>query len=258
MPELPDVEIYKNYFNRTSLNRIIKKVEVLDNSILFYASVQKLAGNLTGSRINSTARHGKYFFGKTEDGKYLMVHFGMTGRFEYRNDENIPKYSKVVLRFSGSLLSYICIRKLGKVSILEDKDKFVKDKKLGPDALSLEWESVKQLVNEKRGKIKGALMDQKFIAGIGNIYADEILFHSKINPQRKVQDLQEEELKKIFNSMGYVLNTAIKREAHPDKVPGSWLLPRRKKEAHCPKCKGKIKKITLSGRSTYYCPSCQG
>ncbi len=257
MPELPDVEIYKNYFNHTSLKRKIDKVEVIDSSILFNTSIQKLSTNLVGKEIISTSRHGKYFFGEIENGKYLMVHFGMTGRFDYVEEGSIPDYSKVLLHFSSSFLSYICIRKLGKISIVEEKDAFIEEKNLGPDALSLEWNTFQKLAKKKRGKIKSALMDQKFIAGLGNIYNDEICFQSKIDPKRKISSLRQKQLKEVFKNIGHVVDMAIKREADPDKLPKSWLLSNRKEGKNCPRCSGKIKKIKISGRGTYYCPSCQ-
>lgn len=257
MPELPDVEIYRKYFNRTGLNKKIDKVEVIDKSILFNTSIQKLSANLVGKKIISASRHGKYFFGKIENNKYLMIHFGMTGRFDYKKKGKIPDYSKVILYFSDSFLSYVCIRKLGKVAILESKNTFIEDKNLGPDALDLDWGKFKKLTKNKRGKIKGALMDQKFIAGLGNIYNDEIFFQSNIDPQRKISSLNQSELKKIYENIKYVTDMAINKKADPDKLPESWLLTNREEGKKCPKCSGEIKKITVSGRGTYYCPSCQ-
>jgi formamidopyrimidine-DNA glycosylase len=100
-------------------------------------------------------------------------------------------------------------------------------------------------------------MDQSIIAGIGNVYSDEILFQSRIHPQAKMKELSEKALRKLHQITRKVLRAAIAAHAEPHRLPQSWLLPFRKNNGQCPGCSGKIHRIVLDGRSAYVCPQCQ-
>ncbi|MFW5699947.1 MAG: zinc finger domain-containing protein, partial [Bacteroidota bacterium] len=101
------------------------------------------------------------------------------------------------------------------------------------------------------------LMDQSMIAGLGNVYVDEILFQCRIHPKAKVKDLSGKDYKKLFNIMHKVVDKAIEVDADPDKLPTSYLTGKRREGEKCPSCDGKIEKIKVGGRSGYYCPECQ-
>ncbi|MBD3296998.1 MAG: DNA-formamidopyrimidine glycosylase, partial [Candidatus Omnitrophica bacterium] len=125
------------------------------------------------------------------------------------------------------------------------------------DALEISRTEFEDRIEKKNGSIKSALMDQKLMAGVGNIYADEILFQSHIEPGRKVPDLSEKDMRTIYRNMGRVLKKAVEKKADPEKFPRSWLIPSRDKGGKCPRCGGGLKKKKISGRSTYFCPGCQ-
>ena len=261
MPELPDVEVFRQIFNSTALNQKIAKVDVLDDGILENISSRAFEIRMKNATFQSTHRHGKYLFVELDTEKTLMIHFGMTGYLEYIKDgEKEPEYSRIIFNLkNGYNLYYVCPRKLGRVSLVEDEADFIEENKLGPDTYSddFKWEDFREIMKDKRGSIKTALMDQKFLAGIGNIYSDEILFHSNIYPFTEVNVLNEEELKTIFEKMRMVFEQAIKAEVKVEKFPKNFLLLKRSEGEECPICGGKIKREKYSGRSSYYCEAHQ-
>ena len=164
------------------------------------------------------------------------------------------KFSQV-----GSL-TYDCQRLLGRIKIIESKEKYLEKHNIGKDALDFKEKEFVELMNHKKGKIKSALMSQKDIAGIGNIYADEILFQSKIHPEKSVSKLKEKDFKKLYKNMIKVLKKAIEKNADIESFPSSWIIPKRNtKNAKCPRknCKGKIKSVKVNSRTSFYCPKCQ-
>ncbi|MGK7390251.1 MAG: Fpg/Nei family DNA glycosylase [Candidatus Cyclobacteriaceae bacterium M2_1C_046] len=258
MPELPDVESYKKYLDSHALNKKIDHVEVKDDSIL-KTSAQTLRDKLKNQKLSESRRIGKNLLVKTDKDLWVVLHFGMTGYLEYfKVNGEAPKYSKVLFHFNNDhCLSFINKRKLGFVDLTDDIEKWRKDKQLGPDALDLNLRDFREIIENKKSKIKTALTDQKAIAGIGNIYADEVLFQSEIHPEVNTNDLSDDEVKEIHKKLQQVMETSIKHDAQPDELPSHYLLHYRDEGEDCPKCNGKIKKITISGRSTYFCPSCQ-
>jgi len=258
MPELPDVEHFRRIFYHTSLNKKIVKVKELDSGIIKDISRKSLAESLTGSKFITTDRLGKYFFVKTDRNKWLIFHFGMTGKFIYlKNKNDIPPYTRAYFEFEDSAISYVCVRKLGKIFLVNSKERFIEQKNLGPDALDIKWKIFRKRIKSRK-KIKSALLNQSVIAGIGNIYADEILFQSGVHPGTLADRLYDKSIERLFQNTLKVLKTAIDKKIDIDKFPRSWLIRKRKENADCPgKCRGKIKRIKINGRSTYYCPSCQ-
>ena len=105
--------------------------------------------------------------------------------------------------------------------------------------------------------MKSALMNQQIIAGIGNVYADEILFHSRIGPRTRVEEMTAKDLRKLSDTIQKVLRTAVRAKADPEALPKGFLIRNRDKNGRCPRCGGRIEKITVSGRSGYACPNCQ-
>lgn len=257
MPELPDVEAFKKYFNNTALHKTVKKVDVEDDTILEDISSRSLQSRMKDETFKDTSRHGKQMFVHLDRDEVLTIHFGMTGNFKYYKDEDDkPEYAKIIFKLTnGYSLAYINKRKLGKISLYDSADDFIEDNNLGPDALAdLKWEDFKEIIEEKKGKIKSALMDQKTIAGIGNIYSDEILFHAKIHPSTKTEDLKEKDLKEIYKQMEDVLEKGIKALSGEDTdYPKNFLIPIRNEGEECPVCGGKIEKKKIGGRSSYYC-----
>ena len=259
MPELPDVEVFKRYLDATALHKKIIDVEVKSASILEGVSSQKLQETLKGRQFQSTHRHGKHLLTALDQGPWLTLHFGMTGYLKYFQEmEKDPEHDRLLVSFdNGFHLAYVCQRKFGTVSLADGLDSFVEAKHLGPDALSLGLDEFRQILKGKRGSIKSFLMNQKYIAGIGNVYSDEILFQSKLHPKSQVNNLGGETVKQFFHAMHTVLQKAIEAQADPDRFPQSFITPHRHGDGTCPRCRSDLKKITIAGRSTYFCPACQ-
>ncbi len=180
----------------------------------------------------------------------------MTGFLKYyKNDDDEPDHARLLIQFAnGYKLAYDNQRKLGSVSITEAVDKFVEQNDLGPDALKLKQAEFEEIMLSKKGSVKSALMKQESMAGIGNVYSDEILFQAGYHPKTRVDDLDSSDLKKIYKNMRKVLKTAIEKKADPKKMPRNYLLRQREDGAKCPKRdNGRIEKKKISGRPSYYC-----
>jgi len=261
MPELPDVEVFKRYVDATSLHQYIRDVEVQDARILDNISAKKLKSRLKGRRFDATSRHGKYLFVHLDDGQYLTLHFGMTGYPRYfKNREKEPNHDRVKVLFkNGYQLAYDNQRRLGTVKVIRNRGRFISANRLGPDALArdLGFDEFQQCLEGRRGAIKSSLMNQEIIAGIGNVYSDEILFQAGIHPQARVEKLDTSNLLSLFHAMKEVLHHSIDAKADPEKMPDHFLLPQRHPDGICPNCDTPIEKLKVSGRSGYYCPSCQ-
>ncbi|MFW5844463.1 MAG: Fpg/Nei family DNA glycosylase [Spirochaetota bacterium] len=259
MPELPDVEVFRRYLDSTSLHRRIDGVEITSSRLLRGVSQRQLGKALEGRTFVEGRRHGKHLFAKIEgEDRYLLLHFGMTGFLSYYKGDEDPEYSYLVLRFTeGYSLAYVNKRMLGRVGLIEDIPAYVEEEGLGPDAMDVSREAFGSIVEGGRGSVKSTLMNQKRICGLGNVYTDEILFDAGVHPNRNCSELSEAEIDTLFASMNTVVDTAIDAKAQPEKMPQSFLLPRRAEGASCPRCGGSVNKITISGRSTYFCPSCQ-
>lgn len=259
MPELPDVETFKQYFQKTSLNQPIKKADVENKKILADTSGSNLKKELEEKKFDEAKRYGKYFFASIKNSSWLLFHFGMTGELKYfKNLEDKPSHSRLLITFeNGYHLSFDCQRMLGKIDLIQNIKEFTKKKELGPDALKINLDEFKKRMQNKRGGIKSALMDQKTIAGIGNTYSDEILFQVGIHPKEKVKNLDEKNLEKMFNKMKKILETTIDKKADPEKFPSSYLIPERKKNGKCPIHNIDLQRIKVIGRTAYYCPKHQ-
>lgn len=261
MPELPDVEVFKRYFDSTSLHKKIKDVEVHTRAILENISPQRLESSIKGHRFKSTRRHGKYLFAEVTGGNILALHFGMTGFLKYFKDpETDTPHDRLLIRFSnGYHLAYDCQRKLGMITVIDDLHDFIKKKNLGPDAMDpkFDFDAFEEVLAASRGMVKSSLMNQNLIAGIGNVYSDEILFQAGVHPKTTSKDLSKKAKKKLFSTMKRVLKTVINNKAHPEDFPSTYLTPHRNKGADCPKCDGSLKTAKVSGRTSYYCDNCQ-
>lgn len=258
MPELPEIELSKQYVDSTSLNKKITKVD-FPSSRLLQAPKADFKKALNGNKLEKTERLGKYLFLKANKDSWLVFHFGMTGKLEYYTNQDPPKYSHLILVFEdGYFLAYVCRRMLGKIYLAESPEKFKEEHSLGKDALEFSQKDFNVLIEEKeRSSIKATLTDQHAIAGIGNVYSDEMLYQAKIHPKSKAGSLTENERKELFGQLSKVLKLAIKLGGKRAKFPSGYLIKHRKDGADCPDCKGKIEMIKVSGRSTYFCPACQ-
>jgi formamidopyrimidine-DNA glycosylase len=259
MPELPEVEIFKRYLDATSLHQRIDDVDVRNTYILKETSARELARGLKGRRFESSRRHGKHLFVRTDGELWLRLHFGMTGSLQYfKNDEQAPQYARVLFVFANNhRLAFDDQRQFGQIGLLRDVDEFLKRHELGPDALDLGLGEFRKILGKHRGAVKSVLLNQRIIAGIGNIYADEILFRVRMHPTTETSRLGDKALTKLFRASHYVLRKAIAAKANTSLMPQSWLLPHRGKGGKCPRCGRRLESATIGGRTAWFCPRCQ-
>lgn len=257
MPELPDVELFRRHLAATSLHKEIERTSVSDPDMLHAVTHQALAQRLKGQQFETTHRHGKFLFVKVSSGDWLVLHFGMTGALKHlQGGDELPGHTRMLIEFTaGDRLAYTCQRKLGQISWTGRWETFLEEHRLGPDALEIELPEFRQLISKKRGTLKAALMDQSVVAGLGNVYSDEILFQMRLHPKRPAGQLDDHQLKQLYQTTQQVLGDAIDSHAQPDEMPSGFLLPHR--DGDCPRCGNRLTKIHVSGRSAVYCPQCQ-
>ena len=259
MPELPEVETFKRYLDSTSLHQRITNVEVRDAYVLKHVSARELARRLKGRRFENSHRHGKHLFVRAGDELWLRLHFGMTGSLQYlKRDEAAPKTARVIFRFAGNRrLAFDDQRKFGEIELIEDVDEFLQTRGIGPDALEISLSQFKAILGKHRGAVKAILLNQQLIAGIGNLYADEILFRARMHPATEAARLSDKDLRRLFRATRHVLEKAIALKTDFNRLPKSWLLTHRGKRGRCPRCGRALKSATIGGRTSWFCAHCQ-
>ena len=263
MPELPDVEIFRRVLERHGLRRVVTAVEVLDPGLVVNSTPVALARALAGDRLTGTRRHGKNLFAARGRGGHLWMHFGMTGSLEPFREEP-PAHARLLFRFErGPHLAYVNVRRLGHVGLVEDIEAWLAAEGIGPDALdpALTAAWFAEALGRGRRSIKAALMDQGLVAGIGNVYADEILFQAGLRPEVPVAALDEGWRERLFATMREVLRTAVDcgaaAERYVERLPDGYLTRRREKGAPCPRCATPLETARIGGRTSVFCPRCQ-
>jgi formamidopyrimidine-DNA glycosylase len=265
MPELPDVEIFRRRLDHTATGRRITDVKVKDARLLDGVSARELERRLVGRRIRSTERHGKHLIAGLDDGSALILHFGMTGTIETSaEDAAAPRYEVLHIGLGKDRWASVTSRrKLGHIWLTSDVATFLKDHSQGPDALAkpLDADAFGTALVAKRSVLKTALMDQARIAGIGNIYADEILFQARLHPLTQVGDLERDQLERLYRTTIWVLLQAIARsvmaEGPASAFPDDWLSAHREPGGRCPRCRALLATIKTGGRTGYFCSRCQ-
>ena len=250
MPELPEVEMYARYFARHALGQAIAHVRVRDPRILGTRTLRPLVGHV----FHRVRRHGKHLFVDAGD-IWLRIHFGMTGDLAYYSDEP-PRFARVIFDFeNGAHLAYEDMRLFGVVDLTTSPDDYIRDHRLGPDPLdpAFTLREFRKLLHKRRGRIKALLMSQEVIAGIGNLYADEALYRSSIDPRRPIDRLSEGEVKALFAAIRRVLRETIAFKAREGDYPCRFLIQHRQEGHRCPRCGGTIQRTIVAGRTTYYC-----
>jgi formamidopyrimidine-DNA glycosylase len=260
MPELPDVESFRRSFARTSLHRRIARAKVPPGRELHDISPRAMQKRLKDRRFVSTSRHGKVMFAKLDRGGEVYFHFGMTGYFVHDGDgARPPKHARLTLDFTDrSRTFFVEPRRFGRFGVTESARQFISEHALGPDALDLSRAALRKLLQGRRMSIKAALMDQHLIAGVGNVYSDEILFQARTDPRADVGALQGKQVSALHRAMRHVLKAAIAAQAQPDRLPKSWLLRHRRRGEKCPGCGGAVRPLHIAGRNAWFCPRCQG
>lgn len=265
MPELPDVEIFKRTLDQHALGRVVERVQVRDPGSLEGATGATLQRRLKDKHLSASQRRGKVLFADFQGAATLAMHFGTNGSLQtVAPDAKEPTSTRLAFAFTdGSRLAYINPRRIGHVCLTDSAAAFIADQHLGPDALDSsfdEREMIRTLANRKQ-PLKAVLMDQSRIAGIGNIYADEILFQAQLHPGAAAGTLASGEVDRLYRAVKFVLQTAIDRgagaEDFTDRLPKGFLLPQRHAGGHCPRCGTALTIDKRGGRTSYHCPNCQ-
>ena len=286
MPELPEVEVVRKSLNRKIKNKEIKKVLVKNKNLRFKVP-SDFKNFLKNKKVINVNRFSKYLILCLNNKSYCLIHLGMSGTIHLLNlkEKNIitntsfynspllpNKHNHIEIFFKDLKLIYNDPRRFGFFQILNNDDQLKKRfKHLGPEPFQSTF-NLKYLRNFFKGKeknIKSFLIDQNFVSGIGNIYASEILFLSKINPFKKAKLLSENDCKKIISNSRKILLQAIKRGGSSIKNfknsngnSGSFqkefnAYQREGEKCKNSRCKGIIKKVFISNRSTFFCDICQ-
>jgi formamidopyrimidine-DNA glycosylase len=256
MPELPDVEVFKQYVDATSLHHRIRSIHVPITRLLHGVSGRALRVALTGHELAETRRHGKHLFVRIRGDGWLRLHFGMTGSLEYfKNAAATPSHIRLRLDFAnGYHLAFSDVRMFGAIGLIDDVDAFLADQRLGPDALALDARGFRNALAGHRGPIKATLMNQHVIAGLGNIYTDEVLFAAHVDPRAATDCLDDATLRDLYHASHQVLERAIDARVDAERFPRSFLLRHRGGDQTCPRCRRMLRHIRIAGRTTYYCP----
>ncbi|MFQ6069599.1 MAG: bifunctional DNA-formamidopyrimidine glycosylase/DNA-(apurinic or apyrimidinic site) lyase [Candidatus Aminicenantales bacterium] len=267
MPELPEVETIVN-----RLSSKLRGLEVSSFNVLFAGILrcdEKCLERLEGKKIIRVRRRGKLVIFDFENGFSLLFHLKMTGQLILSHpDEPRDRHTHFIITFRNCSqeLRFRNVRKFGFVCCLQSSE--IEDFfELGAEPLSINFSLFKGLFEGRRARLKSLLTNQGFIAGIGNIYADEILFEAQLHPLLAASSLDEEELRKLWRSTRKVLRKAIQHRGSSirdyrdaDGEQGDFQSYHKvygKESSLCPRCGGKIERLRLGGRSSYYCPSCQ-
>ncbi|MGM0602926.1 MAG: bifunctional DNA-formamidopyrimidine glycosylase/DNA-(apurinic or apyrimidinic site) lyase [Bacillota bacterium] len=273
MPELPEVETVVKGLRPLIKDRRITAVTISEKKIIAYPEVDKFKKEVTNRKIEDISRRGKYIVIHLENDRELIIHLRMTGKLLVKECEKFrDKHTHVIFHLNDEQeLRFNNIRKFGRIYLInaDQPEKAGGYAELGPEPLSddLSLNGFKDMFKNRRGVIKSLLMNQKFIAGIGNIYADEILFRSGLDPERKADTLTESEIEKIYSNMREILKkgiiyggTTFSDYVNAFGEKGSFqeeLQIYQKEGEECRRCGSIIEKKRVGGRGTYFCPGCQ-
>ncbi len=276
MPELPELEVVRDVLQARIIGRSIARVTLSGRGGPIVA--RDLIGNgfaetLTGARVEHILRQGKFviFNLQIEDGAlgpvkfHLAVNPKLSGRFQL----TAPGAKKagpvhVVLHFADpdEELRYVDRKRMGQLYLAEHLSDVPTYSDMGPDALDISQDEFQSRLKRFRGEIKGVLTRERFVAGIGNAYADEILWKARIHPYRKRTELGSEEIERLYLAMQEILSESIDkvREAMGDDIhlkPRDFFAVHMRGGEICPRCGGNISEVTAGGKITNFCRTCQ-
>lgn len=274
MPELPEIETIVRGAKKRLIGKKIRSVEVRVPKIVNFLVAEFKKGSI-GAGIKGVRRFAKIIVIGLSNGNSILIHLKLTGQLIFResgirNQELPHNYTHVIFTFSdGSHLYFNDIRKFGYLKLVDtsEVEERPEIKNLGPEPLDgwtyQGFES--RLKRRPRSKIKQVLMDQKFVSGIGNIYANEILFHARVRPSHLVSELTEEQKKQVFKSIKFILKKGIAMGGSSENTyvnlegkKGDFMkYARVYRQKICQVCGEPVKRTVISGRGTFYCLSCQ-
>lgn len=269
MPELPEVETIANGLNRRVAGDRIDSVWIGDKPEPLKSPASEIAGTLEGARVEQVRRVGKHIVfdlhsTRAPRSRQWIVHLGMTGRMLVSPPEmELPRHTHLVARLaSGRELRFVDPRRFGRLEVRQTTFS-------GPGAepLLIEAEQFARLFHRSHAPVKAALLNQKLLHGVGNIYADEALFRAGIRPRHRAHSLTRAELGRLHSAVREVLREAIAAGGSSisdyvdaDGESGFFQLQHRvygREGQPCLRCKTPVKKIVVAGRGTHYCPKCQ-
>ncbi len=269
MPELPEVEIIRQELRARVRGKPIRRVEFRWPRVAALPSAEEMEQRLPGHTIVDVGRRGKYLIFHLAPADVLIVHLRMTGQFRVVPPGTEPdKHTHVIITLDDNcLLQYRDQRKFGRFYLVTQAEEIIGH--LGPEPLDPEW-TPRELANalqHRRAPIKALLLDQRIVAGLGNIYADESLFLAGIHPLRAGNTLTAEEITALHRAIRQVLNEALAARGStiatyipPSQRGGEYQKQHRvyhRAGQPCPVCGTPIQRTRVGGRSTHYCPHCQ-
>ena len=271
MPELPEVEAVRRALSPQLVERSIVRVTLRRTDVVAWPpDPDRFAALLTGKRLEPLERRGKYLGFPLGDGTRLWLHLRMTGKLSLVPPGfALPDHTHVILSLDdGRDLRFYDTRRFGRLWALQDgeEDHVTGISELGAEPAELTGPALAALLSGRRRPIKSALLDQHLVAGLGNIYADEILYRAGISPLRPSGELTEEEASRLAAVMGPTLEEAVQRgvncsrqlfgETLPSRQPKGWMVYGRRGQT-CRRCGSVLLGTRSGGRSTVYCPECQ-
>lgn len=281
MPELPEVETVRQGLQKFLAGQTFDKVEVFTKKLRWQLP-ESLEESLTDRSIRSIDRRGKYLLLEVSDGNYFIAHLGMSGSFGIFSIHGMPtydpkernKHDHLVFHLkNGTIITYHDPRKFGMMDLIPGSEltNYPRLKNLGVEPLGNGFDEnyLGDHLKKRASPVKNFLLDQKIIAGIGNIYASEALWRAKISPKRKANMITRKSVGNLVIAIREVLKDAIKSGGSTLRnyrsVAGNLgyfqhqfcVYDQEGKPCRTPECKGQIKRIVQTGRSTFYCPFCQ-
>ena len=278
MPELPEVEVVKRDLDREVVGKKIKAVDVDGmRSVRRHHNRKQFATRLVDHKITGVERRGKYLLLRLDGDDVLVIHLGMSGQLlrAKSSRDATAKHTHVVITFTqGGQLRFVDPRTFGEMFVTEfdNVEKEVTElAHLGIDPLetAMSWDYFGQMIAARHAKLKPLLMDQKFIAGIGNIYSDEILWGAGLRWDRMSDALTSEEVRRLYRSMMETLQDAVKHRGSSladEQYVDLFGRPGEYQQFHnvyaregqsCPRCRHVVVRERVSGRSTFFCSACQ-
>jgi formamidopyrimidine-DNA glycosylase len=267
MPELPEVETIKRELSPHIVGRRFIDVTIHDSKPIKKPAVAEFRRRLKGQPISGLERRGKYLIFRLSGGSTLVIHLKMTGSL-LLNPNRTDRYARVIFDLDdGSRLVFTDRRRLGAIWLVPNEGAVIR--KMGPEPLesSFTVESLATHLGRRQAPIKAVLLDQGFIAGIGNMYADEALFAARIHPLRKANSLSLEKirdlhraiidvLKSAINSKGASINTYVRPDGKLGTAHDNFRVAHRGGQP-CPVCGTMIERLAIRNRGSYFCPKCQ-
>ncbi|MDH5280742.1 MAG: bifunctional DNA-formamidopyrimidine glycosylase/DNA-(apurinic or apyrimidinic site) lyase [Thermoleophilia bacterium] len=267
MPELPEVETIRTQLAPRLEGRTLTRIEILDPRLTRPHDLFEVAEELEGARVDAVERRGKYLVFRLESGLALLVHLRMTGSFGFAP----TTHERAVVELDdGSRLAYRDVRRFGTWLVLEqaDVEPYLSTKN-GVEPLGSRFTAVwlASRLAERRAPLKSVLLDQRVVAGLGNIYADEALWRARLNPLRQSNTLESDEVARAHRAIRAALRAGIERQGStlrdystPDGTEGSMQDEFRvygRDGEPCSRCRTAISKTRVGGRGTWFCPRCQ-